>query len=226
MSIHSRFGVFLQMPQDRDFEGGYQMEMGSVSTWLFLAMIIVGLGAFAYISYYRLQILALGGPENRLDQIGKRIGLFLKYGLFQYRMPQELSAGLLHIFIFFGFMTLSIRTMLIFGQGFAGPEFSLYSIPALGYYLGPIYQVAKELVVIGVLIGCAGFTFRRLISKPIRMQNVPQAEPVFILFWISGLMVWDMLLEGALHSGGFTEAGFIAVPDEVLDVDGAFGQIR
>ncbi len=189
-----------------------ELTMGTLSMWLFLAVLLIGLGIFLYVFYYRLQILTLGSADNRFDQLGNRVYAMIKYAFLQYKMPQELSAGLLHIFIFAGFMTLSIRTLIIFGQGFGGSGFSLNAIPAIGYYIGPIYALLKELVVIGVLIGCVGFAWRRLISKPTRMQDIPQAEPVLILCWIAGLMIADMLLEAGLHAVGHHEAGFFTAP--------------
>jgi len=188
------------------------MEMGTISTWLFLATLIVGLGIFSYVAYYRIQIMSLGQSENRLDQIGKRIAQTIKIAFLQYRMPQELIPGILHIMIFFGFLTLGLRTIILFGQGFAGVEFSIYSIPGLGYYLGPIYALAKEIVVVGVIIGCIGFAWRRVISKPVRMQNIPVLEPVLILCWISGLMFADMFAEAGQYAAGFHETGLFSVP--------------
>ncbi|RJO64783.1 MAG: (Fe-S)-binding protein [Myxococcales bacterium] len=190
-------------------EQAAHLTMGTTSTWLFLAALVVGLGVFLYVFYYRLQIMLLGGSDNRFELLKTRIWYTIKYAFGQARMPDELSAGILHILIFVGFMTLSIRTIVIFGQGFGGTAFSIYGIPVLGYYLGPIYAALKELVVIGVLIGCAGFAWRRIVSKPVRMQNIPVVEPVLILTWISGLMVADIFLEAGLHAMGFHEEGFI-----------------
>ena len=188
------------------------MQMGSLSTWLFLAVLVLGLGMFLYVAYYRLRILALGRADNRFDRIGRRVLATARYAFFQYRMPQELIPGLLHIFIFVGFMTLTIRTTVIFGQGFAGPAFSLYNIPYIGYYIGPFYAVLNELVVIGVLVGVAGFSWRRIVSKPVRMRDIPVVEPVMILLWIAGLMVADIFLEGGLAAAGHHEAGLFTVP--------------
>ncbi len=186
--------------------------MGNVSTILFLVALVLGLGIFLYVFYYRLQIMLLGGEDNRFDQIAKRIWVTVKFAFGQYRMPQEFSAGILHIMIFAGFMVLSIRTTLIFGMGFGGSEFSLYNIPAIGPIVGPLYGVVKDLVVIGVLIGTMGFSWRRLVSKPLRMQNIPQWEPVLILCWISGLMLADIFLEAGAHAAGVHEKGIFAAP--------------
>ena len=189
-----------------------QIVMGSLSTWLFIGVTILGLLVFMYVMHYRIQIMKLGSPDDRTDHLPHRVWMTIKYAFLQYKMPQEIIPGILHIMIFFGFLTLGVRTVILFGHGIAGADFSIYSIPQMGYYLGPLYAIAKELVVIAVLIGVAGFAWRRMISKPARMQNIPVLEPVVILAWISGLMFADMLAEGGLHAAGFHEEGFITVP--------------
>ncbi len=168
---------------------------------LFALMILAGLAIFGYVMYRRFKLMTLGPGENRFDEIPKRIAAAVKFGFGQNRMPREKQAGWLHIFIFGGFMVLSIRTTIIFGMAFGGPEFGLGMIPGVGGVLDVLYGLLKDLVVIGVLVGCVGFAYRRLILKPTRMQNVPQLEPVVILCWISGLMFADMLLEGGLIAG-------------------------
>jgi Fe-S oxidoreductase len=155
-----------------------------------------------YVAYYRIQILALGQPENRLDKHTTRIWLAIKYGFLQYKMPRELSAGLLHIMVFSGFMVLSVRTVTLFGQALGGSGFDLHSLPLIGHVVGTAYHYLKELVVIGVLVGVIGFMWRRMVSKPLRMQNIPILEPVMILCWIAGLMLADIMTEAGLHAAG------------------------
>lgn len=150
---------------------------------------------FSYVMWRRMRLMFLARKDPRIDQIGRRLALLLKVGVGQSRMPQEFIPGLLHILIFAGFMTLSVRTVLLFGMGFSGSWFNLDHIPGIGGFLGPLYSILKDLLVIGVLVGCAGFAWRRLVSKPVRMKNMKQAEPVAILAWISGLMLMDVLLE-------------------------------
>lgn len=177
-----------------------ELNFGALSMWLFLGFTLVLVGTFMYSAYYRIQIMALGQPDNRLDNIPQRVWMAVKYGILQYKMPRELSSGLLHIFIFAGFMVLSVRTTLLFGQAVFGAGFDLHNIPLIGGLVGGLYHYVKELVVIGVLIGVVGFMWRRMVSKPLRMQNIVVWEPVLILCWIGGLMIADILTEAGLHA--------------------------
>jgi len=172
------------------------LSLSTVGIYLFLASIAAGLGIFAYTMYRRLALVFKAQPDSRFDHLPRNFFSMIKYGFVQYRMPMELAPGLFHIFIFVGFLTVSIRTMVIFGMGLSGSYFNLEYIPLVGFILGPLYAVIKDIVVIGILVGCAGFTWRRLVSKPERMQGIVHWEAVLILGWISSLMFADMLLEG------------------------------
>ena len=87
----------------------------------------------------------------------------------------------------------------MFGMGFAGAEFHL---PLLGgdAAVGQAYSFVKELVVLGALVGVAGFLWRRLVTKPDRVTL--STEGVVILLFIAGLMLTEMLFEGAEHLAG------------------------
>lgn len=184
------------------------------SKWTFFLLTVLALCSFTIVIIGRLRLLAKGAPEDRLDHPGERLCKLIKIGFLQFKMPQELLPGLLHIFIFVGFMSLSIRTLQLFGVAFAGSGFSLYALPLVGPLVGTLYQIVKEIVVIGVLIGVVGFAWRRIVSKPPRMQGIPVFEPVMILAWIGGLMLADILLEAGWHATPYavSEPGLFAVP--------------
>ena len=167
---------------------------------LFAIAILGLLAVHGIVMYHRIRLMMVGPKENRFDRIKDRIGRLLHYGLGQGRMPDELVPGLLHIFIFGGFMILSIRTLELFVMGFGGYEYTLHHIPAVGGVIGPVYSFIKDILVILVITGCVGFMWRRLVSQPKRMQGLHHWEPVAILFWICGLMVFDMLHEGGYNA--------------------------
>ncbi|MCZ7583290.1 MAG: (Fe-S)-binding protein [Deltaproteobacteria bacterium] len=173
-----------------------ELSFGAVEKILFALAILGGLAYFSYTMYRRLALVFRAQPDARFGDVGRNVASAIKFGFGQGRMPQDLVPGLFHIFIFVGFMVLSLRTLVIFGMGFGGAAFNLENIPGIGGFIGPLYAVLRDLVVIGVLIGCAGFTWRRLVSKPVRMQNIVHWEAVLILCWIASLMFADMLLEG------------------------------
>jgi len=67
-----------------------------------LAVVCVGLFVWRSAQYVRTLRRARG--ENRLDQIGKRVGLFAKYVLGQGRLFEEGAIGIPHLLIFWAFV--------------------------------------------------------------------------------------------------------------------------
>jgi Fe-S oxidoreductase len=142
--------------------------------------------------------------------MGERVRALLAFGFGQKRLvdPEERVPGLLHVAIFVAFLVLAIRTITMFGMGFAGAEFHL---PLLGEGapLGRGYLLVKDLVVLAALVGVAGFLWRRLVTKPDRVTR--STEGVVILLFIAGLMLTELSFDGALRVLG-GEAGSWAAP--------------
>ena len=71
---------------------------------------VVGVALFAYIMARRLAPLVKAAPDNRFNDIPKRIKNLAVIWLAQYRQPRYRLAGICHIVIFAGFLVLSIRS--------------------------------------------------------------------------------------------------------------------
>ena len=160
---------------------------------------VVGTAAFAYIIAKRLAPLVKAAPDNRLNNFPERILNVIKIWLAQWRQPRYMTAGVVHIVIFFGFLTLSIRScsLVVIGlsEGFV--------FPGLGGVLGHIYNFIKDYAATAVLIACAVAAYRRGILKPARYA-VPAkyghdhtAEALFVLGLISVLMLSESAFEAA-----------------------------
>lgn len=163
---------------------------------------VVAICLFTYIIVNRIKPLYLARKDPRFDRIFARTWHMLKFAVGQYRQPRYWVAGILHIFIFAGFMILSLRsiTLVLTGvtEGFALP------IVGEGQILGGVYSVTKDIAATFVLIACVIAAIRRGVFKPERYA-VPKelghdhtAEAVFILCMISGLMLADGFFEGSL----------------------------
>ena len=161
---------------------------------------IVGIVAFLYIMQRRILPLLKAAPDDRFNNIPARIGHVIKIWLAQWRQPRYMTAGLLHIIIFFGFLILSIRStsMVIIGisDGFV--------VPGFGGIIGHVYNICKDYAATLVLIACIIAAIRRGIFKPERYAVPPQyghdhtAEAVFVLGIISTLMISESLFEACL----------------------------
>lgn len=177
---------------------------------------IIGTGLFAYIMARRLAPLVRANPDNRFDQIGKRIRNLIVVWLGQIRQPRYMLAGVLHIFIFAGFLILSIRSTSLVIIGFSDG----FVLPGFGGMLGSMYNFFKDYAATFVLIACIIAAIRRGIYKPKRYA-VPEkygkdhtSEAVFVLGIISTLMISESLFEASAlaHDSALTGQGHFLAP--------------
>ena len=92
---HATAGVFLGIS-------------GVVWFWI---ISIVGIGGVVYSLNRRFGLLRLGREDNRFDRLGERFKHMMVYALGQKKMFDDRFAGLYHLFIFYGFLVVSIRTV-------------------------------------------------------------------------------------------------------------------
>src|SRR6266511_2467131 len=168
-----------------------------MSPVLTAALLIVGLAVFAFTMLRRIAPLGALRREVRIDRMGERIRRLLAFGFGQKRLvdPEERVPGVLHVLIFAAFLVLALRTITLFGMGFS----ETFHLPFLSDQstLGRAYLFVKDVVVLGALVGVAGFLWRRLVTKPDRVTL--SREGVVILLFIAGLMVTEMAFDGAQH---------------------------
>ena len=170
---------------------------------------IIGIGCFTYIMARRIAPLVRANPDNRFDHIGKRIQNLIVIWLGQMRQPRYMLAGVLHIFIFAGFLILSVRSVSLVIIGFSDG----FVFPGLGGGLGLVYNFIKDYAATFVLIACIVAAVRRGIYKPKRYA-VPEkygkdhtAEAVFVLGIISTLMISESLFEATEAAFEFQKTG-------------------
>ncbi|MFO7988495.1 MAG: (Fe-S)-binding protein, partial [Desulfotignum sp.] len=170
---------------------------------------VVGVGLFAYIMARRLAPLVRAAPDYRLDRIGQRILRLITIWLGQVKQPRYMLAGVLHIFIFAGFLILSIRSVSLVIMGFSDG----FVMPGFGGWLGSVYNFLKDYAATFVLIACIVAGIRRGIFKPARYA-VPEkygkdhtAEAVFVLGIIGTLMISESLFEASELAFAYQQTG-------------------
>ncbi len=171
--------------------------------WLFLFVHILGLAAFAYIVARRLVPLLRAERDFRFDRPLARLGKVGKFWLGQWKHPRYKTSGILHIFIFAGFILLAMRafTVLIVG---VSPSFVM---PGLSGETGHLYEVATDYAATVVFLAMIFAIVRRLVFKPARYEVPAQfgkahkADAVFLLSLIAVLMLADSLFEAAKAVG-------------------------
>lgn len=163
---------------------------GVVFTWFIL---VAALCLFAFILYRRCQLLRAGRPDPRLTPVAGRLRDLLSYGILQKRQPRYLWAGILHILIFWGFVVLGLRSLILLTQGLNLPVFS----PLMQTAFGGFYGGLKDIFELIVLFACIVAILRRALLRPERYRGSHAWEAYFVLGLISFLMLTDMLYEGS-----------------------------
>ena len=170
---------------------------------LFLIIHLLGITSFAYIVARRLVPLLRAEPDLRFDQPLARLGKVLKFGLAQWKHPRYRTAGIIHIFIFAGFICLVLRAFYVLIVGVS----ENFVMPGLSGEAGHIYNLITDYAATVVFLCMVIAIVRRLVFKPARYA-VPEkfgkahiADAIFLLALIAILMVADSLFAAARAAG-------------------------
>ena len=133
--------------------------LGVPGRLLFGLLVLFAVLAFAYSLMRRIRVLQAGGADNRFTRIPERIGRTLEYAFAQRRMFRDLYAGVFHMFIFAGFVVLTVRVVSLVIEGLV-PGWQL--LPGRA---GDLYTFAKDVVEVLVLVGVAMAVYRRAFAR-------------------------------------------------------------
>ncbi len=170
---------------------------------MFLLIHVLGIACFAYIVWKRMTPLLRGERDFRFDRPWLRFERLLKFWLGQWKHPRYMTAGIIHIFIFAGFLVLAIRAfdLLILGLN---ENFAIPGLPGrVSYLYGVTTDYAATIVFLAVIVAM----IRRVVFKPMRYAvpakygKAHTADAIFLLALIAILMVADSLFEATKAAG-------------------------
>ena len=187
----------------------------------FIFIIIFTLSFFIFFrSCWKLFLYMKVGKkkDDRFDNPGKRIINVLKIAFGQSKLLRDPSAGLVHFFIFWGFMLFLFAVIEAIIQGFYSP-FSLS-------FLGPVYSVItliQDLIGVMVIIAIAWALLRRFVFRIPRLQvdKSGSLDAVFILMLIF-IVVVSMFGQ---NMAGFASNNFSPHKNEFRPVSSALASI-
>ena len=146
-------------------------------------VILTALGLFSMRLWQLFSYVLLGKPENRFDNVGRRIVRDLRVALGQQKILQWSFAGVMHVMIYWGFLVLGSTIVEAFGvvykKGFA--------LPIIGRW-GP-FGAMQDAFVCAVLAGIAMAFYIRRVQKPGRFRGSHMKEAEYILFAITSIML-------------------------------------
>ncbi|GAC1336882.1 MAG: heterodisulfide reductase-related iron-sulfur binding cluster [Candidatus Dormibacteria bacterium] len=123
------------------------------------------------------------GRDPRTGDFGRRLNGFLVYIVAQARMLRWPYSGVLHLFIFYGFVLLLTAIV----QGMLEALFLHFRFDEVP--LNGALALSQDLFSVLVITGCVMALINRLVVRPIRFRGSHTGDAVLILAWISGLLV-------------------------------------
>src|SRR5579864_9558822 len=183
-----------------------------------LVVLLAAVGYFVIRAKNLYRILRLGPNENRFDDMPERVRSVLRYVGLHTRMFRNVYSGLLHLFIFYGFIVLLTAIIEAFGSGIV-PGFSLALIGGDTWI-----AFLQDLFGVLVLVGVAMALINRLIIRPRQFQQSNEADALIILGLIATIMI-GMLGQNAARvaEGSDPSASWRPVSSAIARVFMAFG---
>ncbi|MEM3086663.1 MAG: heterodisulfide reductase-related iron-sulfur binding cluster [Halobacteria archaeon] len=134
------------------------------------------------------------------SELTERVKSLLVYGIAQRRMFRESYGGILHAFIFFGFLVLGVTVVEFVGEGLMGPGWKL---PVVGHnrYL----FLFVDLFVAFVFIGCVMAAARRLIVRPAKLKGSNVDGMIVLSFIITIVVTLAVVTASRMALAGFPE---------------------
>jgi Fe-S oxidoreductase/nitrate reductase gamma subunit len=139
---------------------------------------------FVYGMYRRYRLWMLGKPERRTDQPMRRVQSLWAYALGHKRMLVDRYPGVMHLFLFYGFM-LPFVIIVITQANFSLPRF-------LAYPLSLFLDLFGSLGIVALLLAF----YRRYVKKPETLTYDHSPENLIILLLLLGIFVLGFSVEG------------------------------
>jgi Fe-S oxidoreductase len=168
-----------------------------------VAFALLAGGVFAYFGYNlsrtwaRMQ-LGKGHEDTRIDNIPHRVRETLLFGLIQAKMFKDLTAGVMHALIFWGFVTVTIGTGETILSGII-PKFSYKWLLGDGHMYN-LYLLSQDFGNTAVALAISFAIARRIWFPPRRFQGLSKSSRIdayIVLSAILALVVTTMIYMGA-----------------------------
>jgi Fe-S oxidoreductase len=166
-----------------------------------IVFIIIALGPL-----HRSQLWRIGKSESRWDRIVERAQVFLFYGIGQGRMPNDLYASVMHLFIFWGWVVLFIGTLII-----ATHADVVYFLEGRIYLA---YSIILDAFGLLAFIGLGMALVRRHLLRPARLRLGSLWDDVVLLWMMMAIVVSGFIVEGM-------RVGTIEIPGGEFEAHGA-----
>ncbi|OAQ40556.1 Fe-S oxidoreductase [Pedobacter psychrophilus] len=193
-----------------------------------ISQIIFSLAFIAAVIFFTLQVrkiirnINLGKDVNRSDRPQERWAIMVKVALGQSKMVVRPVAGIMHIFVYVGFVIINLEVLEIIIDGIFGTHRIFSFLGSFYNFLIGSFEILALLVLVGVLV----FLARRLIIGLKRFSGVemtawPKSDALYILLIEVLLMSAFLTMNAAdyklqmlgyshyINAGSFPISGFL-----------------
>lgn len=182
----------------------------------FLILLIAGFGLFGKSLLKIYRNIRLGREINRSDRKAERWETMARVAMGQSRMTARPVAGVLHLFVYVGFVIINIELVEIIVDGIFGTHRFLSTI--FGHTFYNFFTATLEVLALLVIVGVVLFFIRR------NFYGVKRLTMKELFGWPKNDANWILIIEFALMVAFFTmnSSDFILQQRGVLAEHGSF----
>ncbi len=153
-----------------------------VSNIIFVLLFLTGVALFTIKVREIIFNIRLGQALNRTDNKGERLRTMLRVAFGQSKMMSKPIVGVLHFFVYVGFIIINIEVLEIITDGIAGTHRAFSFLGGFYNFLIASFEILAVLVLLGVIV----FMIRRAILRIPRfhyreMTKWPKTDAIIIL---------------------------------------------
>jgi Fe-S oxidoreductase len=182
-------------------------------TIVLVVVFAAAVGIFLRRAWLLYRLVRLGQPVNRFDDLPKRLELEATVVLGQRKLLQRALPGIMHAFIFWGFLVL-LTTIV---EAIGGIVDRSFALPLIGdtAALNLIQDLFAGLVLVGVLIA----VYIRKIQRPERFTGSHLREADYILAWIALIILTLFGIKStAIAAGGVPNASWYFISNALSGI--------
>ena len=173
--------------------------MQYIDNVIFLILLIAGFGLFAKSLKELYRNIKLGKEINRTDRPAERWATMARVALGQSKMVKRPIAGILHIFVYVGFVIINIELLEIIIDGIFGTHRFLQDV--LGESVYSFFTATLEILALLVVVAVVIFFIRR------NFYGVKRLTMKELFGWPKRDANWILIIEFALMVAFFTMNG-------------------
>ncbi len=190
--------------------------MEYIDNIIFFILLVVGFGLFGKSLYSIYKNILLGRPINRSDRKSERWATMTRVALGQGKMMKRPIAGVLHVFVYVGFVIINLELIEIVVDGVFGTHRFLASVFGESFY--NLFTATLEILALLVVLAVVIFFIRR------NFYGVKRLNMKELFGWPKHDANWILIIEFALMMAFFTmnAADFVLQGTGILEQHGSF----